>query len=173
MTHRIKGIQLCLSVAVLCSVLQSGCVAWPYVVFGVSTPLRDVSNRTELWGGYERGAIYELLMDVFLADYKHYSFGPALAPGTEEIGKLGGEWGGPTTAEEYKANPARWPDVTGIVDAGTRLRCVKLCKKTYHSYVFADVERYREAQQADEAGRRLCRPQLIGKPLEARSVNRA
>ena len=119
---------------VVCSAClgHAGCLTLSYAVYGAHTPLKNVSDREDLWGGFERKAVYELLVDVFMADYKHYSFGPALAPGKGvQTERPGGQWGGPTTAEAYRQDPERWPDIIGLVDAGTRLRCVELKRRTY------------------------------------------
>jgi hypothetical protein len=121
------------AVTVLLVILQThtGCIAF-YAVAGVHTPWKDVSNRDDLWGGFNRDGVYALKVDVFMADHKHYSFGPALAPGEGVITEQpGGQWAGPTTAEEYRMEPEKWPEVMALVDAGTRLRCVQLKRCTY------------------------------------------
>lgn len=69
----------CLLVISVCP----GCMHVAYGLYGLSTPLRDVSEHREYWGGYEVGATYILQQDVFIADLRYYSHGPGLAPGTE------------------------------------------------------------------------------------------
>lgn len=125
---------------------QTGCIAF-YAVAAVRTPWRDVSDQEDLWGGFRLNGVYAHKVDVFMADYRHYSYGPALAPGEGvETEQPGGQWGGPTTAEKYRKEPEKWPDVIALVDVGTRLRCIQLkrCKYLYGpneiSYiVFAEI----------------------------------
>jgi len=139
-------VQVAVTVCVaFCFMGQSGCVILVYGAYGAHTPLRDVSQREHLWGEMERDATYELLIDAFMSDYRHYSFGPALAPGKGiEPEQPGGQWGGPTTAEAYRSDPERWPDVMGLVDQGTQLRCIQLKRRNYvfhdkYYAVFAEI----------------------------------
>ena len=86
------------------------------------------------------GATYILQQDVFIADLRYYSHGPGLAPGTEfPVDKRDPMWGGPTTAEAYRADPQKWPEMMGLVETGTRVRCTKLRRNVA---VFLDVEQH-------------------------------
>lgn len=93
----------------------------------------EIEPSDSEWGGYVYDAVYELRADVFLADMKSNSEGPALAPGSE-LGsrKRDPLWGGPTTVAEYEAAPDRWPRMTDVVHSGTRLRTTRM-RKEYRS----------------------------------------
>ncbi len=127
-----------------CLFTQTGCVVLVYALYDTHTPTRDVSANRECWGGYEIGSLYRLKVDVFIANVRFYSNGIALATGTEF--KRSGQWGGPTTTQEYKSAPQNWPDMMGVVDAGTLLRVAKIKHRRYLMgddgdcyYVFASI----------------------------------
>jgi hypothetical protein len=132
--HRTPAIWLC---ALTCAFLCPGCIMFVYGAYDAGV-WREIRPAEPDWGGYEPDAVYELQQAVFLADFKYYSYGPALAPGkgVEPI-KRDPEWGGPTTPEAYKQDPGKWPEMDDTVDAGTRLRVTRMRKKTY---ALGDVE---------------------------------
>lgn len=121
------------------SIACPGCVMF---MFGIPSPGRwhDIAPTDPEWGGYVYDAVYELPEAVFLADLKHYSYGPALAPDSEiRPRKRDPQWGGEMTVAEYKADPKLDPDIMGVVDAGTRLRATRIRKKVYAKH---DVEHF-------------------------------
>lgn len=122
--------------AALCCLLTAGCEVLAYAGYKTAQrPFQRVPANSELWGGYEKGAVYELEQPVFLADYTNFAWGKALVSGegmTRE--KKRGEWDGPATVEAYTVDPEAWPSVWGVVDAGTRVRCTNLREKKAFSY---------------------------------------
>jgi len=125
---------------------QTGCIILAYPVYGAydaHTPTRDVSAQPEHWGGYEVGAIYELKQDVFIADMGGYSKGPALAPAADAPReRRDPHWGGPTTAAAYKAHPELYPDMMGVVGAGTRLGLLKITRNRNFAFDVVDYAFY-------------------------------
>ena len=121
---------------VLCCFSLVACEVFVYSGYkAIQRPLQRIPRGSELWGGYEKGAVYELQQPVFLSDYTNFAWSYALVSGegmTRE--KKRGEWNGPATVEEYKHNPGQWPFVLGVVEARTRIRCVSLSKKKAYMY---------------------------------------
>lgn len=113
------------------SVTCPGCIIF---LAGNPIPGRwiEIAPGNPEWGGYVYDAAYDLQVDVFLADMKYNSHGPALAPGPE-LGsrKRDPMWGGPTAVAEYEANPEKWPKMTGVVHSGTRLRTTRMRKEVW------------------------------------------
>ena len=100
--------------------------------------LRDVSYHKEWWGGYEYKQEYVLLKDVFLLtdDTKKFFLVP-----DRSVPRNAGIKSAPDSLEEYRNNPnqigkvfeEKWKDTTGgkvlgVVDAGTRIKCIRLEK---------------------------------------------
>ena len=88
---------------------------------------KDVTQKEEYWGGYKFGQRYELLMDVFLEQVKDWSERLVLTP-PGQLHQCAGLYSAPETVSEYKENPGGWPEVVGIVSAGTQLKCKMLRK---------------------------------------------
>ena len=131
----IVGLVLALAIA------GSGCIT-TFAVYAIQDAghWREIRPGNAEWAGYVPGAVYALQEDVFLADFKYYSHGPALAPGPDiRPRKRDPEWGGPTTAAEYRANPDAWPEMQALIPAGTRLKTIRLRKKVYAT---GDVESF-------------------------------
>ena len=104
---------------------------------------KDITQKDQYWGGYERDQIYELVTDVFLELEEDWSKRLMLVP-PARIERRAPLWSAPQTIAEYKSNQQNWPQVVGIVNTGTRIRCTKLRK--YGSllwgssiYVFAEI----------------------------------
>jgi len=98
----------------------------------------DVSNHREWWGGYEYKQEYVLLNNVFLLtdDTKKFFLVP-----DRSVLKNAGIKSTPKSIEEYRNSPNqigknfedKWKDtksnrVIGVVDAGTRIKCIRLEK---------------------------------------------
>ena len=83
------------------------------------------NDKPEFWASYHAQGVYEVRQDVFLVDVPERTNGLALVPGMG-IEVPPGTFRGPTGVEDYDAEPHRWPWVTGIVRAGTRLRAETL-----------------------------------------------
>ena len=113
-------------------------IAW--VILGMAGCVSlsmDVSNHKEWWGGYERGHEYVLLKNVFLlTDYSKEFF---LVP-DRSVRRCAGIKAAPESIEAFKKNPdqvrkkfeEKWKHyedkVLGIVEAGTKIKCVRLEK---------------------------------------------
>ena len=99
---------------------------------------RDVSHHKEWWGGYVYEQEYVLLKDVFLlTDNTEKYF---LVP-DKSVFRYAGIKSAPESVEDYRNSPKKieqafedeWKDtignkILGIVDAGTRIKCVRLEK---------------------------------------------
>ncbi len=89
---------------------------------------QDVSERSEVWGRYDPGAVYRIEHDLFLMELPEPTGRPALAAGMD-VSVPPGTQRGPTTIDEYQADPRGWPGVRGVVQQGTRLRAFALRAK--------------------------------------------
>ncbi len=107
----------------VCLVLTSltGCVS------GRGEYNKDVSRADVGWAGFERSKIYESKVSLFLGDGED-GLGPQLKieKGTHIEAYRYYTPFGPTTAADYKTDPGKWPDVIGILEAGTRIRATEL-----------------------------------------------
>jgi hypothetical protein len=107
---------------------------------------RNVSHVTEWWGGYEYNKEYVLLRDVFLLtdNTKKYFLVPE-----HSMPRFGGIKVAPESIKEYNSNPNKvgysfeqyWKDtsgskVIGVVDAGTKIKCILLEKYSGFSIWF-------------------------------------
>ena len=105
---------------------------------GCASFSKDISYRKECWGGYEYNQEYVLLKDVFLLTDDTKKF--FLVPDSSVLRSCGIK-SAPKSIKEYRNNPNQigkvfedeWKDTTGnkaigVVDAGTRIKCVRLEK---------------------------------------------
>lgn len=106
------------------SQLLSGCLPGPLFVV-----TRDISHLRERWGGYRYLGLYTLNIDVFWS-VDEEAIAPSksvLVPPREATqGKCDLLYSAPFSISEYYEEIDKWPDVQGIVAAGTRIQCIKL-----------------------------------------------
>ncbi len=88
---------------------------------------KDVTQKEDYWGGYEFGQRHELLMDVFIEQVKDWSDRSVLTP-PSQLPQCAGLYSAPNSITEYQEKPGDWPEVVGIVSAGTQLKCKMLRK---------------------------------------------
>lgn len=90
---------------------------------------KDVSNRPQLWGGYSKGERYVLLHDIFLEEeefpmkMRKYA---AAVPKNLTGGNYFLHYGGPDTIQEFLEKKEQWPEIIGIIKAGTQIECTKV-----------------------------------------------
>lgn len=105
----------------------------PGVIESVGRDAKDVSNKQELWGGYTKGERYVLLHDVFLQEeefptkLRKYA-GPYVAVAPDELVRDNfiRLYSVPDSMREYFNEREQWPEVIGIIEAGTQIECTKL-----------------------------------------------
>lgn len=88
----------------------------------------NVTDEPSRWSGYEQNRIYEIQREVFLLDVPERTNGLALVPGMESDVPPS-TFRGPTSIEDYQANPRRWRWVSGVVEPGTLMRVTRLRSK--------------------------------------------
>ena len=88
----------------------------------------NVTDEPARWSGYQQDRIYEIQSQVFLLDVPERTNGLALIPGMESDVPPS-TFRGPTSIEEYQANPRRFRWVNGVVEPGTLLRVTQLRSK--------------------------------------------
>ena len=83
----------------------------------------DVTARGDLWGGYDQGVVYRTKAPLFIASvedrYYVVPVGPSDSRGNEASWR-------PSTEEEYRASPHKWPSVVGVVEVGTQIKATQL-----------------------------------------------
>jgi len=104
-------------------IIVCGCVPGP-LLFGEE----DVSHKTKLWYGYKYKGIYELKTDMFIRQRdtnlpNKLVLVPPRAK-TKKIYTL--HYSAPESIEIYNNSKKQWPDIKGIVTAGTEIQCNKL-----------------------------------------------
>lgn len=105
----------------------AGCVTRPGIGY-LGGWDKNVSERTELWGGYVPDAVYRIDHPLFLLDLPERTNGLALVPGLE-VDLPPGTVRGPTTIEDYESAPRQWRKIKGVVEPGTRVRAFMLRAK--------------------------------------------
>lgn len=88
---------------------------------------KDITQKEGYWGEYKHEQKFELVMDVFLEQVKNWSERLVLTP-PGQLQQCAGLYSVPETTAEYKENPGNWPEVVGIVNAGTQIKCKMLRK---------------------------------------------
>lgn len=102
------------------ALLTAGCM------FSDNRVETDVTQDPVYWPHYRRDGVYTLLRPVFLHGY--YNTGDlSLAP--PDPGDHPSKYRGPTL-DEYLAAPPKFPDIKGVVAAGTRLRVTNAVAKS-------------------------------------------
>lgn len=140
-THnKIVNFIIVFSPIILTSII-SGCFPGPLITW-----TKDVSQNKDLWGGYKYNGLYTLKVDAFLrirkeiyTPNKNILVPPRVA--TKGIYNL--HYSAPESVDSYKGNVKKWPDVAGIVKAGTTIKCVKLIKYNplgYGSSLYLEAE---------------------------------
>ena len=105
---------------------------------GCASLSMEVSNHSQWWGGYERSHEYVLLKDVFLLTDNTKKF--FLVP-DRSIYRCAGIMPAPESIREFKKNPDqirkkfedKWKPydnikVLGVVEAGTKIKCLRVDK---------------------------------------------
>jgi hypothetical protein len=81
----------------------------------------DVYQGQAIWQGYWRDAVYRLKGDVFYG--RAYSSGL----GVDDLIRPGAALATiPRSIDSYLADPAKWPNIKGIVPAGAKLRVSRI-----------------------------------------------
>jgi hypothetical protein len=111
-----------LSIIVLFTCSTSCLGGLDYVWLRATASKKDVTDREDLWGDFRYGGVYRLKYDFFLRPTSG-DWGKRLYLG--RTSELPGSGSAPSV-DEYMANPGNWPDIQGVVDAGFRVKCVKL-----------------------------------------------
>ena len=110
---------------------QSGCIHPTVGASVITYGNRSVAQKPELWGGYKPDEVYALLSDVFLMPHNGLPSGLAMVLSGETskaLANTGTYQTGPPSVRAYLADPAKWPNVVGVVVAGTRLKIVDIRK---------------------------------------------
>lgn len=96
-----------------------GCITiWRVATFHAT----DVSERTELWGDFAIGDVFETKTELFVQDDAIVGKENILVT-PRELGIVGGmQYEGPNSVESYREDPASWPQVVGVLALGTQLR---------------------------------------------------
>ena len=103
--------------------VTTGCGGLDYVAAELTESTRDVSNNPKYWVGFRVGSEYVLLRTFFIVEYKDWSRRLMLA---RTKGMPGIPEGSMPSIEEYRNHPNKWPEILGVVEEGTHLRCNKL-----------------------------------------------
>lgn len=90
----------------------------------------DVSEKGELWSGYAKGQCFVLRHDIFLEkiDISQNRMYAAVPPTELTCGNYMLLYSAPVSIEVYHKEPDKWPEIVGILKAGTRIQCDKLLK---------------------------------------------
>ena len=121
-----KTLKLSLYSIILVPFFLCGC--WPGADL-IGEYEKDISNRQDLWGGYAKGEKYVLLHDIFLEEeefptkMRKYA---ASVPRNLTEGNYFLHYGGPGTIQEYLEEKEQWPQIIGIIKAGTQIKCTKV-----------------------------------------------
>jgi hypothetical protein len=106
----------------------------------------DVSNRKKLWGEYDPEATYVLDIPVYMTRSKRRSVDAALVPprGQGEGNDLGILlYRSPGTIKYLEKLEDRWPKGVGIVERGTRVKCVRIMAErslaTFNSFPVGQI----------------------------------
>ena len=91
---------------------------------------KDVSKKKEVWGGYAKGETYMLRYDIFLEkiDISKNRMYAAVPPRELTYGQCMLLYSAPASVEEYHTESDEWPDITGILKAGTIIQLDKVLK---------------------------------------------
>jgi hypothetical protein len=73
----------------------------------------DATKDHDTWGGYRPGMRLKLREKANIIEYNLFTKRNALQPASVATQPS------PTSFSEYNANPSRWPDIHGMVEAGT------------------------------------------------------
>jgi hypothetical protein len=116
--------------ALLSLIFCHGC--YPMVFFqDIGAYEKDVSKKKEVWGGYAKGAIYTLRQDMFLiridkSENRMYAVVPSRQLKNQHC--IRGYYSSPASIEAYHADPQQWPEIEGILKAGTTIQLDKILK---------------------------------------------
>ena len=128
LSQRLRYGYICFGLLAAFLTFLSGCVPGALVSWS-----NDVSEQKKLWGGYSRDAIYKLKADMFIRNRKDIPT-PAesvlVAPAKNTKGLCYLHYSVPSSLSDYRNNIDAWPDIVGVVNAGTRIQCTKLIKYT-------------------------------------------
>jgi len=91
----------------------------------VSSGVVERSDRPEYWGGYVPFATYELLMDLFIVSQDPEMTSILSAPDNDTYHEFSTR-GVPSSINKYLENPGRYPRIKGVMDRGTKLKCIRI-----------------------------------------------
>ena len=118
--------KLFLAAIIIVYTMLFGCLPGPIAAF-----VKDVSERSDLWGGYRYNGIYKLKLDVFLIENSDYPTPNKLvlvAPRNATRGIYDLFNSPPMSIKEYLKDKSKWEDVISIVRKNTRIKCTRLLK---------------------------------------------
>jgi len=128
-TLRRQPFRMCVLRTVSCGISMgtalalTGCATGALFFAELTSHRRDVSDQPEYWGGYTRGATFELLQHVFAhKTVDSLELTPVAGPLSDS--KPSGHGTIPRSVEEYQMKPTQWPDLLGVVCSGTRLETI-------------------------------------------------
>ena len=91
---------------------------------------KDVSKKKEVWIGYAKGETYMLRHDIFLEkiDISKNRMYAAVPPRELTYGQCMLLYSAPVSVEKYYTEPDKWPEIMGILKAGTTIQLDKVLK---------------------------------------------
>lgn len=93
-----------------------------------SSTVVDLGSESGLGTDYRQGEVYVLLHDRYLDSPQVRASTPLVivpSPHSYPYGEA------PQSMDEYRSNPGRWPKISGILPAGTRIRLDRI---EHHQY---------------------------------------
>ncbi|AQT67130.1 hypothetical protein STSP2_00271 [Anaerohalosphaera lusitana] len=120
-----------LTVVACCVFIVPVCGCWPGADL-IGTYEKDISGKQAFWGGYSEGQTYVLLHDIFLKRDPPETYNSKIrmyagVPPRELTYCVRGLiYSSPDSIEQYRDAPEEWPQIKGIIKAGTKLECTKI-----------------------------------------------
>ena len=118
--------------SILLGILLMGCLFLSGFLPGpLIADTEDVSSEKQLWNDYRYHGIYKLKNDVFWRireDVPTPNKSVLVPPKEKTKGIHNLLYSAPQSISDYQKNQDKWPDIRGIVAAGTRIQCTKLLK---------------------------------------------
>lgn len=124
MEDNIIKVLRCLIVIVLGFNL-TGCAPGPLL-----TTKHEIDETSALWGGYSKGSLYSLKHDVFIRDNSKYTSDQLIKNAKILVPpkrlNQGGLYSSAKSIVAFEANPEKYPEIIGIVEKGTIIKCTKI-----------------------------------------------
>lgn len=92
----------------------------------------DVTNKTKAGSGFANTALYKTKVALYLRDKKRTKSSWVAAiqiysrPKYDLEYEIVDEY---PSLEQYRRNPQKWPDILGVLDAGTQMQCTKILEQ--------------------------------------------